>query len=113
MTSEEFLDLATPCYFLLKFVCFVVKHVCGFLRDSHNFESTVHILTMNSMDASNNTTEVTCAYFLQRKKRYCRMSVKAGRKFCGEHASLDAATQVCPTTAAKYARTPCPYDPNQ
>uniref|UniRef100_A0A0P6GBY3 tRNA:m(4)X modification enzyme TRM13 n=1 Tax=Daphnia magna TaxID=35525 RepID=A0A0P6GBY3_9CRUS len=64
------------------------------------------------MASSDNTTAVTCAYFLQTKKRYCRMSVKPGRKFCGEHASLDAANQVCPTSAAKYARTPCPYDPN-
>jgi tRNA:m4X modification enzyme len=65
---------------------------------------------VNSM-ASNN--EATCAYFLLTKKRYCRMTVKAGRKFCGEHASLEAANQACPESAAKYARTPCPYDPNQ
>nr|CAH0098327.1 unnamed protein product [Daphnia galeata] len=64
------------------------------------------------MASNNKTTEVTCAYFLQTKKRYCRMSVKTGRKFCGEHASLEAANQACPTSAATYARTPCPYDPN-
>jgi tRNA:m4X modification enzyme len=65
------------------------------------------------MASNNKTTEVTCAYFLQTKKRYCRMSVKTGRKFCGEHALLEAANQACPTSAATYARTPCPYDPNQ
>lgn len=70
-------------------------------------------LVNNSMASNNKTTEVTCAYFLQTKKRYCRMSVKTGRKFCGEHASLEAANQACPTSAATYARTPCPYDPNQ
>ncbi|CAG9765306.1 unnamed protein product [Ceutorhynchus assimilis] len=26
-----------------------------------------------------------CTYFVQRKKRYCKMLVKAGKKFCGEH----------------------------
>ena len=26
-----------------------------------------------------------CQFFLDRKQRYCRMSVKKGRRFCGEH----------------------------
>ncbi len=28
-----------------------------------------------------------CAYFVQRKKRTCRMMVKPGKRFCGEHAT--------------------------
>jgi hypothetical protein len=27
-----------------------------------------------------------CAFFVQRKKRNCRMMVKPGKRFCGEHA---------------------------
>ena len=28
-----------------------------------------------------------CAHFVQRKKRTCRMMVKPGKRFCGEHAT--------------------------
>ncbi len=30
-----------------------------------------------------------CAHFVQRKKRTCRMMIKPGKKYCGEHANLE------------------------
>ena len=27
----------------------------------------------------------SCAFFLKRKNRFCRMTVGEGRKYCGEH----------------------------
>ncbi|OBS58050.1 hypothetical protein A6R68_10827 [Neotoma lepida] len=31
-------------------------------------------------------TEGRCSYFVEKKKRFCRMVVAAGKRFCGEHA---------------------------
>ncbi|XP_051021544.1 tRNA:m(4)X modification enzyme TRM13 homolog isoform X2 [Acomys russatus] len=31
-------------------------------------------------------TEGRCSYFVEKKKRFCKMVVAAGRRFCGEHA---------------------------
>lgn len=28
-----------------------------------------------------------CAYFVEKKKRYCKMVVGAGKAYCGEHAN--------------------------
>lgn len=30
--------------------------------------------------------EGRCSYFVEKKKRFCKMVVAAGKKFCGEHA---------------------------
>ncbi|KAB0356018.1 hypothetical protein FD754_000174 [Muntiacus muntjak] len=30
--------------------------------------------------------EGRCGYFVEKKKRFCRMVVAAGKRFCGEHA---------------------------
>ncbi|KAJ1356906.1 hypothetical protein KIN20_014873 [Parelaphostrongylus tenuis] len=43
-----------------------------------------------------------CAFVVPKKQRSCRMLVKAGQKFCGEHAIFDEDNQ---------DRIPCPYDP--
>ena len=31
-----------------------------------------------------------CGFYVQRKKRYCRMVVKPGAQYCGEHTPLPA-----------------------
>jgi len=38
-----------------------------------------------------------CNHYVERKSRYCKMLVKPGARFCGEHVST--------------TRSPCPYDP--
>ncbi|XP_076169649.1 tRNA:m(4)X modification enzyme TRM13 homolog isoform X2 [Ptiloglossa arizonensis] len=45
-----------------------------------------------------------CMYFVKRKKRYCRMTVKKGNEYCGEHQgnSLDS---------MQSKRVKCPLDP--
>lgn len=47
-----------------------------------------------------------CMYFVKRKKRYCRMTVKKGNEYCGEHQgnSLDS---------MQSKRVKCPLDPTQ
>ena len=42
------------------------------------------------MAENSETKSTTCAHFLAGKKRKCRMLVKVGKRFCGEHASLDS-----------------------
>ncbi|XP_076649306.1 tRNA:m(4)X modification enzyme TRM13 homolog [Halictus rubicundus] len=51
-----------------------------------------------------------CMYFVKRKKRYCRMTVRKGNQYCGEHqeSSLDAS--VDGDDGAK--RVKCPLDPS-
>lgn len=34
---------------------------------------------------SSSLTEPQCQYFVVRKKRLCRMTVRPGRQYCGEH----------------------------
>uniref|UniRef100_A0A914X3W6 tRNA:m(4)X modification enzyme TRM13 n=1 Tax=Plectus sambesii TaxID=2011161 RepID=A0A914X3W6_9BILA len=46
--------------------------------------------------------QMRCSYMLPHKKRYCRMLVKAGRRFCGEHIVFDPQDQT---------RIVCPLDP--
>ncbi|XP_063538029.1 tRNA:m(4)X modification enzyme TRM13 homolog [Cydia strobilella] len=45
-----------------------------------------------------------CQFFVQRKKRMCRMTVKPGRQYCGEHQPNAEADQTD-------KRIPCPNDP--
>ncbi|XP_028918501.1 tRNA:m(4)X modification enzyme TRM13 homolog isoform X1 [Ornithorhynchus anatinus] len=47
-----------------------------------------------------------CRYYVERKKRGCRMMAAAGRLFCGEHAGAAGAQE---EDARK--RIPCPLDP--
>ncbi|XP_063056836.1 tRNA:m(4)X modification enzyme TRM13 homolog [Engraulis encrasicolus] len=44
-----------------------------------------------------------CAYFVERKKRYCKMVAGSGKTYCGEHANSDA--------GGDRKRIPCPLDP--
>ncbi|NXP44056.1 TRM13 enzyme, partial [Heliornis fulica] len=44
-----------------------------------------------------------CAYFVERKKRFCRMIPAAGRRFCGEHGQQEEEND--------RKRIPCPLDP--
>lgn len=46
-----------------------------------------------------------CHYWVKRKSRYCKMTIKEGAKFCGEHA-LDE-----PQPALNEKRILCPLDP--
>ncbi|XP_069823657.1 tRNA:m(4)X modification enzyme TRM13 homolog [Dendropsophus ebraccatus] len=45
-----------------------------------------------------------CSHFVQRKKRYCKMIVSAGKKYCGEHADHGEEPN-------SRTRIPCPLDP--
>ena len=55
-----------------------------------------------------------CALFIQKRGRYCRLSVARGSKYCGEHLNFDpelgAATS---TSSPQRRRIPCPLDPHQ
>ncbi|KAG8132692.1 hypothetical protein E2320_010537 [Naja naja] len=44
-----------------------------------------------------------CAYFVERKKRFCKMVPAQGRHFCGEHSAEEE--------EHKRKRIPCPLDP--
>nr|XP_004664003.2 tRNA:m(4)X modification enzyme TRM13 homolog isoform X1 [Jaculus jaculus] len=41
---------------------------------------------MAASHASGFPTEGRCSYYVEKKKRFCRMVVAAGKRFCGEHA---------------------------
>lgn len=55
-----------------------------------------------------------CMYFVKKKKRYCRMTVKKGNKFCGEHQedSLDS-LDCLDKQKFQNKRIKCPFDPTQ
>ena len=73
----------------------------------------------------------SCGFYVQRKKRFCKMSVKPGAQYCGEHSplpvtehDLGGSTSGSPTPLLSYSptplpgnkpiselRVPCPYDP--
>ncbi|XP_075281137.1 tRNA:m(4)X modification enzyme TRM13 homolog isoform X3 [Opisthocomus hoazin] len=44
-----------------------------------------------------------CAYFVEKKKRFCKMIVAPGRRFCGEHGQQEEEND--------RKRIPCPLDP--
>lgn len=52
-----------------------------------------------------------CQYFVVRKKRYCRMTLKAGYNYCGEH--LPSNIPHTNDNSDEYLRVPCPLDPTQ
>ncbi|KAL0102313.1 hypothetical protein PUN28_018682 [Cardiocondyla obscurior] len=49
------------------------------------------------------TDDTHCMYFVERKKRFCRMTVRKGQQYCGEHRQ-DVANPGS-------ERVPCPLDP--
>ncbi|XP_065075330.1 tRNA:m(4)X modification enzyme TRM13 homolog [Ochlerotatus camptorhynchus] len=54
--------------------------------------------------------DVRCRYFVQRKKRYCKMTVGKGKLYCGEHeVHADSGTQQQDVPGS--GRIPCPLDP--
>ncbi|XP_035902819.1 tRNA:m(4)X modification enzyme TRM13 homolog [Anopheles stephensi] len=50
---------------------------------------------------------VRCKHFVQRKKRYCKMTVGTGKEYCGEHEPTTGSTTESPASD----RIPCPLDP--
>ncbi|XP_063874980.1 tRNA:m(4)X modification enzyme TRM13 homolog isoform X2 [Scylla paramamosain] len=48
-----------------------------------------------------------CGFFLQHKGRPCRMLVKAGRRYCGQHLVEENSQE----TTGQHKRIPCPLDP--
>ncbi|KAL1023196.1 hypothetical protein UPYG_G00037540 [Umbra pygmaea] len=44
-----------------------------------------------------------CAFFVEKKKRYCKMIVGSGKTYCGEHANSEK--------ECEKKRIPCPLDP--
>ncbi|XP_052899712.1 tRNA:m(4)X modification enzyme TRM13 homolog [Anopheles moucheti] len=51
---------------------------------------------------------IRCKFFVQRKKRYCKMTVGAGKEYCGEHEPTDDRTTDARSTTSD--RIPCPLD---
>ena len=51
---------------------------------------------------------VHCQFFIERKKRFCRMTIKKGKSYCGEHES----TKIDINKVVD-KRIPCPLDPTQ
>nr|CAH7724761.1 unnamed protein product [Callosobruchus chinensis] len=49
-----------------------------------------------------------CKYFVLRKKRYCKMTVKPGEEYCGEHQKVDT-SKIC-GTPENNIRIVCPLD---
>jgi len=52
-----------------------------------------------------------CGFYVQRKKRFCRMIVKPGAQYCGEHQPLPSTEQELGMKPISQLRVPCPYDP--
>ncbi|XP_012261766.2 tRNA:m(4)X modification enzyme TRM13 homolog [Athalia rosae] len=54
-----------------------------------------------------------CQYFVKRKKRYCRMTVKQGANFCGEHLpqGQETTTNAEDVKSISRKRVLCPLDP--
>ncbi|KAJ8721126.1 hypothetical protein PYW08_006591 [Mythimna loreyi] len=59
-----------------------------------------------SQQSLNGIVEPQCQFFVLRKKRLCRMTVRPGRRYCGEHEP-----QPMTTDGQDDTRIPCPNDP--
>ncbi|XP_050069835.1 tRNA:m(4)X modification enzyme TRM13 homolog [Anopheles maculipalpis] len=57
---------------------------------------------------STDQSSARCQFFVQRKKRYCKMTVGNGKVYCGEHEPTNAGNATDPATSD---RIPCPFDP--
>ncbi|KAI4477690.1 hypothetical protein M0804_012518 [Polistes exclamans] len=55
--------------------------------------------------------ESRCMYFVKRKNRYCRMTVKKGNKFCGEHQQDSFNSNDIEIIENCKKRIQCPLDP--
>ncbi|XP_059481646.1 tRNA:m(4)X modification enzyme TRM13 homolog isoform X2 [Neocloeon triangulifer] len=58
--------------------------------------------------------KVQCQFFVLKKKRLCRMTVKIGETFCGEHIAHTKPTETLDGSSVsldeKRVRVPCPFD---
>ncbi|XP_058444397.1 tRNA:m(4)X modification enzyme TRM13 homolog [Malaya genurostris] len=66
-------------------------------------------MTTSVPDCDEPREEVRCKYFLQRKKRLCKMTVGRGKFYCGEHEVI--ATDDDGFSTSNPDRIPCPLDP--
>ena len=55
---------------------------------SFDYPQSFDLSNMSAVAAESGLSR--CHFFVQRKKRNCRMMVKSGHKFCGEHAHMAA-----------------------
>lgn len=53
--------------------------------------------------------EPQCKHFVKRKKRFCRMTVKKGNDYCGEHMPKEENSD----SNTKNRRIVCPFDQKQ
>ena len=53
---------------------------------------------------------IRCAYIVPRKKRNCRMLVKPGKKFCGEHDVVKSIISTQQSDKTQSNRIVCPND---
>ncbi|XP_062540038.1 tRNA:m(4)X modification enzyme TRM13 homolog [Armigeres subalbatus] len=63
--------------------------------------------------AEDTTEPIRCKHFVQRKKRYCKMTVGRGKQYCGEH-EVHSGNDNLPSLEAlgsSPGRIPCPLDP--
>ncbi|KAF5302490.1 hypothetical protein FQR65_LT08580 [Abscondita terminalis] len=58
----------------------------------------------------NSLIEPHCNHFVIRKKRYCRMTVKTGEKYCGEH-QINSISEGTSANQSNKKRIICPLDP--
>lgn len=56
---------------------------------------------------------IHCKHFVTRKKRYCRMTVKEGEEYCGEHQSEETSKNHSDDNNDSQKRIACPLDPKQ
>ncbi|KAK0176982.1 hypothetical protein PV328_001079 [Microctonus aethiopoides] len=51
-----------------------------------------------------------CRFFLKRKKRYCRMTVKEENTYCGEHMEISEEHKKLNGSTPSHTRIKCPFD---
>ncbi|XP_072945447.1 tRNA:m(4)X modification enzyme TRM13 homolog [Epargyreus clarus] len=66
----------------------------------------VDVASVNKVKTNNSLNHPQCQFFVIRKKRLCRMTVRPGRNYCGEHEP-----EPKPEMSPDDTRIPCPYDP--
>ncbi|XP_055585721.1 tRNA:m(4)X modification enzyme TRM13 homolog [Uranotaenia lowii] len=69
-------------------------------------------LSMDEKKETTATAPLRCKYFVQRKKRFCKMTVGRGREYCGEHEPhIKSVAEVEVDALLPTDRIPCPLDP--
>ena len=49
---------------------------------------------MEEAEGKSDLTSTTCAFFVKRKNRFCKMKPGKGRKYCGEHLNTEGEDEV-------------------